>query len=171
MALELQPITFAEACSFIRQHHRHHLPPWGWKFGLAVNDGSKVVGVAMVGRPVARHYDDAWTLEVTRCCTDGTRNAASLLYAAAWRAAKGLGYRRLITYTLAEESGTSLIAAGWKVLGKRRGGSWNMPGRPRVETWPTGQKTLWGPEGWPELMDANREEVDHGNDHISAPGA
>jgi len=143
MALELQPITYEEACEFIRRHHRHHLPPQGWKFGIAVNDGQKVVGVITVGRPVARHLDDGWTLEVTRCCTDGTKNAASKLYAAAWRAARAMGYRRLITYTLADEPGTSLRAAGWRVVHQTKGGSWNCPSRPRVDKHPTVQKTLW----------------------------
>jgi hypothetical protein len=95
--LELQPIDFDEACKFVAEHHRHHLPPQGWKFGIAVNDGEKVVGVITVGRPVARMLDDGWTLEVTRCCTDGTRNAPSMLYGAASRAAFALGYKRLIT--------------------------------------------------------------------------
>lgn len=98
--LNLQPITFEEACEFVRRHHRHHVPPQGHKFSIAVNDGEKVVGVIIVGRPVARHLDDGWTLEVTRCCTDGTRNACSMLYGAARRTAWALGYRRLITYTL-----------------------------------------------------------------------
>ena len=141
--LELQPITYAEACEFIRKHHRHHLPPQGWKFGIAVNDGDKVVGVVTVGRPVARHLDDTWTLEVTRCCTDGTKNAASKLYGAAWRAGKALGYKRMITYTLIEEIGTSLLAAGWKTLYSTSGGSWNRKSRPRIDKAPTSQKTLW----------------------------
>lgn len=143
MGLELQPINFDEACAFVRRFHRHHNPSVGWKFGIAANDGEKVVGVVMVGRPVARHLDDGWVLEVTRCCTDGTKNAASMLYGAAWRAAKALGYKRLITYTLAEEPGTSLKAAGWKELYTTKGGSWSVPSRPRVDTHPLGQKTLW----------------------------
>lgn len=143
MSLELQPITYAEACAFIAQHHRHHLPPQGWKYGIAVSDGDVVVGVVTVGRPVARHYDNGWTLEVTRCCTDGTPNAASMLYGAAWRAAKALGYKRLITYTLASETGTSVKAAGWRVIGEAGGGGWNRPGRPRVDKAPTERKTLW----------------------------
>lgn len=141
--LELQPITFEEACAFIRLHHRHHLPPVGWKFGIAVNNGSAVVGVVTVGRPVARRLDDGYTLEVTRHCTDGTRNAASILYGAAWRACKALGYKRLITYTLVSESGTSLRAAGWKSLYVTSGRSWNVPSRPRIDKHPLGQKTLW----------------------------
>lgn len=139
----MQPITYAEACQFIALHHRHHLPPQGWKYGIAVNDGEKVVGVVTVGRPVSRHLDNGWCLEVTRLCTDGTPHVASMLYAAAWRAAKALGYKRLITYVLASETGTSVKAAGWKVIGEAGGGSWNVPSRPRVQTAPTEKKTLW----------------------------
>lgn len=143
MTLELQPIDFKEASAFIRKHHRHHLPTVSWKFGVAVNDGTAVTGVLVAGRPVSRHLDDGWTLEVTRCCTDGTKHCASMLYAAAWRAAKALGYRRMITYTLADEPGTSLLAAGWKSLYATAGGSWSRASRPRVDTHPLGQKTLW----------------------------
>ena len=143
MSLELQPITYPEACRFITDHHRHHLPPQGWKFGIAVNDGVNVVGVVTIGRPVARGLDNGYTLEVTRCCTDGTPHVASKLYAAAWRACRALGYRRLVTYTLIEEVGTSLRAAGWKALYETTGGSWNCQSRPRVDTAPIGQKTLW----------------------------
>lgn len=141
--LELQPINFDEACEFVRLHHRHHLPPVGWKFGIAANDGEKVVGVVMVGRPVSRHLDNGWTLEVTRLCTDNTPHVASMLYAAAWRAARAMGYKRLITYVLQSETGTSVKAAGWKEIGAAGGGSWNVPSRPRVDKAPTGIKTLW----------------------------
>lgn len=143
MSLHLQPITFAEATRFVSLHHRHHLPPQGWKFGLAVNDGEQVVGVVTVGRPVARRLDNGLTLEVTRCCTDGTPHAASKLYAAAWRATRALGYQRLITYTLFSEAGVSLKAAGWRVIGETAGGSWSCPSRPRVDKAPTCQKRLW----------------------------
>lgn len=141
--LDLQPISWKEAVAFIREHHRHHEPPQGWKFGIGVNDGENVVGIIVVGRPVARMLDDGYTAEVTRCCTDGTPHSASKLYGAAWRAARAMGYRRLVTYTLAEEAGTSLRAAGWKVIGETRGGTWDRRGRPRVDTHPIGQKTLW----------------------------
>lgn len=141
--LQLEPITYKEACQFIRDNHRHHLPPQGWKFGIAVSDGLSIRGVVTVGRPVARMLDDGYTLEVTRCCTDGAKNAASMLYAHAWKAARAMGYRKLITYTLIEEKGTSLVAAGWKVIGQTRGGSWNTPSRPREDKAPTVQKTLW----------------------------
>lgn len=151
MKLELQPITYAEACEFIKLNHRHHLPPQGWKFGIAVNDGGKVVGVVAVGRPVARGLDNGWTAEVTRCCTDGTPHAASKLYAAAWRAARAMGYRRMITYTLIKEKGTSVKAAGWKELYTTAGGSWNCQSRPRVDKAPMGQKRLF------EIMEVKRE--------------
>lgn len=143
MKLTLQPITFPEACEFIRLHHRHHLPPQGWKFGIAVNDGEKVVGVITIGRPVARMLDDGWTLEVTRCATDGTKNAPSILYGAAKRAAFALGYKRIITYTLTSEPGTTLRASGYKCLGEAGGGSWSRDNRPRIDTHPTEQKLLW----------------------------
>lgn len=144
--LALQPITLPEAQRFIRDHHRHHGAPVGWKFGVAINDGASVVGVITVGRPVARHYDDGATLEVSRCCVlPGVQNGASMLYGAAWRAAKALGYQRLITYTLATEPGTSLRAAGWREVytTKARSGGWDCPSRPRVDIHPLGQKTLW----------------------------
>ncbi|NCF69950.1 MAG: hypothetical protein GWP61_28735 [Chloroflexi bacterium] len=141
--LELQPITLREASEFITQHHRHHIPPRGWKFGVAVNDGSEVVGVITVGRPVARAYDDGYTAEITRCCTNGHKNAASKLYAAAWRAARAMGYRRIITYTLTKEKGISLVASGFKVVHQTRGGSWSCKSRPRVDKHPLDQKLLW----------------------------
>lgn len=141
--LQLQPISYSEACEFISVHHRHHLPPQGWKFGIAVNSDGVIVGVITVGRPVARHYDDGWTLEVTRCATDGTKNAPSMLYGAARRAAFAMGYKRLITYTLQSEPGTSLFASGWKCIGAAGGGSWDKPSRPRVQKASTEQKTLW----------------------------
>jgi hypothetical protein len=142
MSLELQPIAYNDACKFIKQHHRHHLPPQGWKFGIAVNDGEKVVGVVTIGRPVARNFDNGWTLEVTRCCTDGTRNACSMLYSAAWRAAKALGYKRLITYTLETEDGSSLKASNWRLIGLAGGGD-GWLSRPRTIKYPTAQKKLW----------------------------
>jgi len=141
--LNLQPITKAEADAFIEQHHRHHVPTVGWKFGIAVNDGENVVGVIVVGRPVARRIDDGYTAEVTRCCTDGTKNAASKLYAAAWRVARAMGYHRMITYTLNTEPGTSLRAAGWRVTHSTSGGTWSRTSRPRVDKHPLQSKFCW----------------------------
>ena len=110
MTLRLIPITLREANAYVKRHHRHHKPARGCKFTLAVANGDEVCGVAIVGRPVARHLDDDWTAEVLRVCTDGTKNACSMLYGAAWRAARAMGYRRLVTYTLNTEPGVlSLI--------------------------------------------------------------
>lgn len=148
MSLRLVPVTFDRACEFVRAQHRHHQPPQGWKYGLGVELADGVlVGVVMVGRPVARSLDDGWTLEVTRCCTDGTRNAPSMLYGAAWRAAKALGYHRLITYVLASETGTTLRAAGWRELYRTKGGSWDTPSRRRADGPQLGQKVLWEVRG------------------------
>lgn len=112
--VKIRPITFRAACAFVAKLHRHNKPPRGHKFsvGLESEDG-KIVGVAMVGRPIARALDNGMTAEVNRTCTDGTRNANSMLYGAAVRACKAMGYERIITYTQADESGASLKAAGF----------------------------------------------------------
>lgn len=107
------PITFRQACEFISQLHRHNKPPAGHKFSVGLKLNGVLVGVAMAGRPIARHFDDGLTLEVNRTCTDGTRNANSMLYGAVRRAAWGMGYLRIITYTQTDESGVSLRAAGF----------------------------------------------------------
>jgi hypothetical protein len=146
MSLHLVPVRFRDARAFVAMWHRHNKPPVGMIFALGVADENGVLrGVATVGRPVARMWDNGQTLEVTRTCTDGTRNANSLLYGAAWRAAKALGYTRLITYTQAAESGASLRAAGWRVVAERQARrGWDCPSRPRT---PNGTeempRTLW----------------------------
>lgn len=140
MSLELVPISFAEAKAFVKKHHRHHQSPVGCKFCVAVAKNDEVVGVAIAGRPVARGLDDSWTVEVTRVCTDGTRNACSMLYGAIWRAARALGYRKAVTYILEDEKGVSVKAAGWKCVGKTAGGSWSCRGRPRVDKHPLQRK-------------------------------
>jgi hypothetical protein len=143
--LEIVPITFVEANALVKIWHRHHKPVVGCKFCLAVSNGEKIVGVVLVGRPVARKLDDGWTLEVNRCCTDGTKNACSMLYSHSWKAAKALGYKRLITYTLPDEGGASLRASNWKLVGLKGGGNWNVTTRPRVDVAAElrGQKLLW----------------------------
>jgi hypothetical protein len=144
LKLQTQPIFQKEAKAYIDEYHRHHIPPVGMIFAVSVTDGQKIVGVATVGRPVSRHISKGGlTLEVTRLCTDGTPNACSCLYAAAWRTAQGLGYKRLITYTLESEAGTSLKAAGWHLLYKNDGGSWDVPSRPREDKHPTEPKLVW----------------------------
>lgn len=143
MALSVIPMSFADAAQFVRQHHRHHTPPQGHKFSLGAVDGDELVGVVIVGRPVARRRDDGQTLEVTRLCTNGHKNACSFLYGAAARATFALGYRRIGTYILKREPGTSLAAAGWKLIGETPGKSWSVPSRPRVDSHPIEPKLLF----------------------------
>lgn len=144
MRLHVVPITQREAFAFVERMHRHHKPPRGSIFQIAVADeDSEVRGVAICGRPVSRMASDGWTLEVNRVATDGASNACSMLYGACWRAAKAMGYRRLITYTLPEEGGASLRGAGFELLGEAGGGSWSRKERPRVDLHPLQVKLKW----------------------------
>lgn len=143
MKMQIVPIFQDEAFEFVSKYHRHHKKPVGSVFQIAVALDTKVVGVAIVGRPVSRHLQDGWTLEVNRLCTDGTKNACSMLYSACWRITKEMGYRKLITYILNTEPGTSLTAAGWKLIGEAGGKSWNVKSRPRIDTHPLQKKLLF----------------------------
>lgn len=134
--LEIVPLDFDEANALVEQWHRHHKPAPRYKFALGVAADGTVRGAAIVGRPVNTIMCDGWTLEVTRCVTDGTPNACSALYAAAWRVTRNLGYRRLISYIHADEPGTSLIAAGWKLIAKTKPRPWSHASRPRVDKHP-----------------------------------
>ncbi|NKZ00975.1 XF1762 family protein [Nocardiopsis alborubida] len=135
MGLTLVPVPLAEAKAFIEVWHRHLKPPRGHKFSLGlVGDDGVLVAVAVVGRPVARELDDGRTLEVTRLASDGSPNACSKLYAASWRAARALAYRRLVTYTRGDESGVSLSAAGWRLVADLPAREdWHSPRRSRVQ--------------------------------------
>jgi len=144
--MELQPITLKEAKDFVNDFHRHHKAPQGGLFAIGLNEGGVVIGVAIVGRPVARMLQNGYTAEVTRLCVkDGFYNACSMLYSACWRAARAMGYKRLITYILKSETGDSLKAAGFeqKIIGEVGGGTWNRKDRPRVDTHPIEQKKLF----------------------------
>jgi hypothetical protein len=146
MGLRLVPVSRDQANQFVAAWHRHNDPMPGSKFQMGVADEEGVLhGVAIVGRPVARHFDDGDTLEVCRLATDGARNASSMLYGACQRVAFALGYRRLITYTLVTESGSSLRASGWKSIGERPARSgWSTPSRPRDNTrYENVQRQLW----------------------------
>lgn len=128
-------LDLKEAREFVGNFHRHNGAPAGGKFAVGCSDGIKLVGVAIASRPVARMLDDGETLEVIRCCVlnDAPKGACSFLYARCWGAAKALGYRRLLTYTLQSESGASLRGAGWRVVAELKGNKpdgWkNRPGR------------------------------------------
>ena len=141
--LQLVPCTISDAREFVRQVHRHHGAPVSGLFAVACAAAGQIVGVTIIGRPVARALQDGFTAEVTWVATTGARNACSLLYAAAWRACRALGYLRLITYTLASESGTSLRAAGWRVVGETKAESWHRSSRPRVDRSPLQVKLRW----------------------------
>ena len=142
--ITIVPCTFSEASAFITEWHRHHRPPVGHKFSVALADeAGKVRGVATVGRPISRRLDDEWTLEVTLVATDGCANATSALYGACRRAAWAMGYRRLITYTLPSEGGASLRGTGWSCVGEVGGGSWSRESRPRVDAHPLDRKMRW----------------------------
>ena len=138
--LELTPVSLADANAFIAQHHRHHKPVTGHKFSIGCTLDGRLVGVAIVGRPVSRHLDNGLTLEVNRLCTDGAKNACSMLYAAAWRAARAIGYKKIITYILDTESGSSLKAAGWKCAGLAGGKRWTGKRRPAADLYPPQMK-------------------------------
>lgn len=141
--LERVPVTLKQANDFVADLHRHHKPVVGHKFSIGAKLGDQLVGVVIVGRPVSRIRDDGETLEVTRLCTNGCRNACSFLYGAAARAAFAMGFKKIGTYTLPSEGGASLRAAGWKLIGQTKGGSWSCPSRPREDKHPTEPKNLW----------------------------
>ena len=131
--LKLIPISLSDANAFVAAHHRHHKPVVGHKFSLGCEQDGQLVGVAIVGRPVSRYLDDGTTLEVNRLCTTGEKNACSFLYGAAARAARALGYRKIITYTLDTEPGVSLKAAGWDCAGLAGGKRWTGSRSPKTE--------------------------------------
>jgi len=127
-------VSLKEARGFVGEHHRHNMPPRGWKFGVGlVNGTGELRGVAVAGNPVARMLNDGKTVEITRVATLGDKNANSMLYGAILRAAKALGYDRAVTYTLQSESGASLKASGWTPDGEVAVESWNRKDRPRQD--------------------------------------
>jgi hypothetical protein len=143
MRFSIERLGLDEANEFVRVHHRHHKPVVGHLFSIGAALDDKIVGVAIIGRPVSWIRDDGVTAEVTRLCTDGSKNACSFLYGASARAAFALGFKRIGTYILASEPGVSLIATGWRCLGERGGGSWSSPSRPRVDKHPLQGKLLF----------------------------
>ena len=140
--MEIRPISFREAAAYVNDNHRHHKAPVGNKFSLGCYDSGRLCGVAIVGRPVSRYLDDGLTAEVNRLCTDGTQNACSMLYGACFRVAKAMGYKRIVTYTLESEPGTSLRAAGWECQGRAGGTHWTGS-RNCGQDIPAEMKTRW----------------------------
>lgn len=143
-ALAIRPITFRQASQYVSEHHRHHLPTIGCKFCVGCFVENKMVGVAVCGRPVSRRLDDGITLEINRVCTDGTKNACSKLYGACCRVAKEMGYKQVITYTLASEDGASLKASNFICEGQTGGLEWNGRSKPKNEgIYPHEKKIRW----------------------------
>jgi hypothetical protein len=141
--LRVRPLTLREANAFVARHHRHHKPTQGMKFAIGVYDGDALRGVVIVSRPVARGCDARRVAEVTRLATDGAQNACSILYAAAARAAAGMGYEKIQTYILDSEPGASLRAAGWTKEADVRGRAWKHTAGPRRQDQPTCCKQRW----------------------------
>ncbi len=139
-ALALTPISLREANAFVERNHRHHKGVTGHKFSIGCTRDGELVGVAIIGRPVSRYLDDGLTLEVNRLCTTGAENACSMLYGAAARAARAMGYQKIITYTLDTEPGTSLRAAGWQCAGPAGGERWTGKRRPAADLYPPQKK-------------------------------
>lgn len=150
-ALELVPVSIREARAFVARHHRtHRKKRIIARFAAGVARDERIVAVAITGNPKAKHLQDGWTAEVVRVCSIDTRPegehascACSMLYAASWRAARALGYRRIVTYTGQDEGGASLRGAGWTVIAETKGGSWSRRERPRVDEHPTQGKLRW----------------------------
>lgn len=139
------PIELKEANEYVALLHRHHDPVYRDKFRIAcMGSDGKIHGVIQIARPVSRNLDDGRTVEVVRCCTDGTINVCSFLYSKAARIAKEMGYSKIITYILESEDGTSLKASGWQYEADTQGNrSWNCKSRPRKTTAPTCAKQRW----------------------------
>jgi hypothetical protein len=143
--MEAVPLHLREANEFVANYHRHNLPTVGGKFAVGAAVDGKLVGVAIAGRPVARRLDDGKTLEVLRVCTDGTANANSFLYGRVKRIGQLMGYSKILTYTLEEESGASLRAVGAQVVGQVQPKEWSVPSRPRGSEGVYGKaKVMWG---------------------------
>lgn len=143
MSLEIRPIHLAQAKQYVSHYHRHNIPPVGGKFAVACYDDQRLCGVAICGRPVARRSDDGLTLEIYRNCTDGTKNACSKLYGACLRVAKAMGYRRVITYTLASENGFSLRASNFTCEGEAGALAWTGSRKRDYYVSPEEKKKRW----------------------------
>ena len=155
MSLAVVPVTLEAANEIVRQWHRHHGPKisGGTRFAIGAAEDGEIVGVVIVATPVARFLMDGWSLEVSRSCTNGARNANSLLYGAAWRATRSLGFHRLITYILPQEGGASLRATGWRCCGETGGDCWVRPNRVRVDKTAIAVRLRW------EITSARYEQL------------
>ena len=173
--IEVKPTTLKQANAYVEAVHRHHGRVVGHKWSLAAFKDGRLCGVAIVGRPTGRRLDDGNTLEVTRLCTDGTRNACSALYAACARRAKREGYGKIITFTLQSEPGTSLKAAGWTLeaekAGKPRWNKQRYAGRPtQLSLFPEKQPPAEYKKRWAKVL-THKEDITPGKRSTSVPRA
>lgn len=153
--IELRPITRDDAGEVLRRWHRHHKRVQGHRFAIAAYSGDELVGVVIVGNPKAKALNDGTTFEVTRLCTNGHRNAASRLLGAAWKAAKAMGVRRMVSYLRSDEEGVCYRAAGWTVAADVQGREWD-----KYTDSARRQKTLPGIiEPTTEVIDRQRWEI------------
>jgi len=148
--LKVVPLTLRQANDYILEHHRHHGKVQGHRFTLGCERAGELCGVATVGRPTARMTDQYLVAEVTRLCTDGTKNVCSCLYAAAARAAQAMGFEQIQTFILASETGISLKASGWERGNPSAGGSWDR--RSRRRSAPDNPQTLEPKVRWFRLL-------------------
>ena len=138
---EVVPLTLKTANLYIEAHHRHHKPVRGHRFSIGCMQNGDLIGVAICGRPVARKTNYNEVLEVTRLCTDGTKNTCSFLYSACARIAKEMGFKKIQTFILDTEHGSSLKASGWIIDGYTQGLQWkHSDGKERRTDQPTCDK-------------------------------
>lgn len=141
--LHIAPCTVKAALKLVRQWHRHLPDLQGALFAARVlDDSGACVGVGVAGNP-SRVWQEQAKIVISRCATDGCDNACSALYGALCRAAKALGYREAWTYTLPEEPGTSLRAAGFVDMGLTAGGEHDRPSRRRKAAVRPDPKRRW----------------------------
>jgi len=147
--MTIVPVTLRAANAFVSRLHRHARPVAGAKFAIGLEREGELVGVAIVGRPVARRLDNGTAAEIVRVCTDGTRNACSMLYGACRRAARAMGHDPIYTYTLPQEGGASVRAAGFRLDAESAGGAaamWHT--RPGRSAQPVGDDLVGGKWRW-----------------------
>ena len=138
--MKIMPYTLRQSNEYVKKHHRHSKRVTGCRFTIAaIDDEGNIIGVAIVGRPVSRKIDQTHTAEVVRTCTEGVRNVNSFLYGACARIWKEMGGKNIITYTLEIESGASLKAAGFTLIGTTKP-------FPKGKGWTTRDKREWQPK-------------------------
>jgi hypothetical protein len=141
------PLSLRAANDFVEKHHRHssRTSNDGGKFAIGLELDGELVGVAIVGRPVARLLQQPGTAELLQCCVkEGAPvGAGKKLNARCKRIWQLMGGTRLVTYTLASESGGSLSGSGFTREADVPGRQWNgskRGGRPIASK----PKTRWG---------------------------